>query len=158
MPLVLLLALALSSGGAKAAVGIKTLRGIDKIKVVVEDLTSASSNPGVSEDSLRDQIELELKRIGIKLVNSDDLLVPILYLSLTTQKTDGAHDFVLHMELLQAVTLARDPAIKASSATTWSTFRFARVDAVEFAKKVRTLLSLILEDFLADYQAVNPKR
>jgi hypothetical protein len=148
---------------AHAGVGISSLRGIDRIKVVVEDLSSAAANPGVTEEGLREQIESHLKKAGIRLAEpdkspeADSSLVPILYLALTTERTGGAHDFVLRIELLQHVTLARDPAIQASSASTWSTLRFGRAESTDFAKKVRTVLTVMLEDFLADFAAVNPR-
>src|SRR2546423_12024121 len=80
---------------AMGEVGIHTLRGIEKIKVVIEDLTADSTNYGVTEDGLRTKAEFALKQIGIASLddrdNGTDSSVPILYVSLTTDKTDGFH-------------------------------------------------------------------
>jgi hypothetical protein len=154
---------AFQTGVSRGAVGVGSLKGIDRIRVVVDDLTSDSTNAGITEDALRNRMEVALKRIKVNVVPSGDeaatnrLFVPILYLSVTTAKSDGFHDFVIHLELLQAVTLARDPAIKASSATTWSALRFARVQESDYAVKVRTLLTLMMEGFLDDYLSANAK-
>lgn len=160
LPVVLSL-IVLTSGIAMGSVGVNTLRGIDRVKVVVEDLTTDSTNFGVTEEALRNRIELALKRVKIKVVESSDELnrffVPILYLSVNAVKADGFHEFIVHLELLQAVTLARDPAIKASSATTWSALRFARVAESDYPNKVRTLVTIIMESFLDDYLSANPK-
>jgi hypothetical protein len=159
----LFLMAAFNSPVATASVGVSSLRGIDRIAIVIEDLNSDSTNSGVTEDALRSRIEFALKRVKINVVSSSDetgknnLFVPILYLSLKTDRSDGFHEFVIHLELLQAVTLARDPKIKASSATTWSALRFARVRETDYANKVRTLLTIMLEGFLDDYLAANPK-
>src|ERR1700704_4440489 len=135
---------ALHSGAVMGAVGVNTLKGIERIAVVIDDLTSESTNAGLTEEALRNRMESALKRIKLNVVASSNqaessrLFVPILYLSVETTKAGGFHDFLVHLELLQAVTLARDPAIKASSATTWSALRFARVEESEYANKVRT--------------------
>lgn len=158
-----LLLIALFSRLAMASVGVSTLRGIDRVKVVVEDLTTDSTNFGVTEDALRNRIELALKRVKINVVESGNetelnrFFVPILYLSVNAVQTDGFHEFIIHLELLQAVTLARDPAIKASSATTWSALRFARVAESDYANKVRTLVTIMMEGFLDDYLSANSK-
>lgn len=152
-----LLLMALFSRVAISSVGVNTLRGVDRVKVVVEDLTTDSTNFGVTEDALRNRIELALKRVKINVVESGDL-VPILYLSVNSVKAGGFHEFIVHLELLQAVTLARDPAIKASSATTWSALRFARVAESDYANKVRTLVTIMMEGFLDDYLSANSTR
>jgi hypothetical protein len=153
--------LAINSSVAIASVGVNTLRGIDRVKVVVEDLTTDSTNFGVTEDALRNRIELALKRVKINVVESSEesnrLFVPVLYLSVNAAKADGFHEFIVHLELLQAVTLARDPAIKASSATTWSALRFDRVAEADYANKVRTLVTIMMEAFLDDYLSANAK-
>jgi hypothetical protein len=153
---------AFGSGVARAGVGIGTLRGIDRIKVVIEDLAGDSTLAGVTEEQLRTQSESALKQIGVAVVvdsdgkSAESLLIPVLYLSLTTDRSDGFHTFLIRLELLQAVSLARNPTIKASSATTWSAARFSRVDERSYASKVRTILTILLQSFQDDYQSVNP--
>jgi hypothetical protein len=154
------IAVCLLSNVAAAGVGLTALRGIDKVVVVIEDLNSDSTRVGVTEDALRARIELALKRVKINVVpanGSNTLSIPVFYLSLKTERLDGFQNFVIHLELLQAVTLARDPSIKASSATTWSALRFARVAESEYPVKIRTLLTIMLEGFLDDYLAANQK-
>jgi hypothetical protein len=150
------------SGVARAGIGINTLRGIDRIKVVVEDLTGDSTMAGVTEEGLRTQSELALRQIGLTAITDSNsagagsLLTPILYLSLSTDRADGFHTFLIRLELWQAVTLTRDPIIKASSAITWSAVRFGRVDERGYASKVRTVLTILLQSFQDDYLSVNP--
>ena len=111
---------AFGSGVARAGVGINTLRDIDRIKVVIEDLTSDSTLAGVTEEQLRCQTESALRQIGVTVIadsggkGAESLLIPVLYLSLTTDKTDGFQTFLIRLELLQAVSLVRNSVIKAS--------------------------------------------
>src|SRR5262249_24524704 len=100
-----LIALSLMAGfgssAARAGIGINTLRGIDRIKVVIEDLTADSTLAGVTEERLRTQAELALKQVGITAVadannaGAESLLTPVLYLSLSTDRADGFHTFLI---------------------------------------------------------------
>jgi hypothetical protein len=145
---------------ARGEAGLNTLRGIDKIKVVIEDLNTDSTNYGVTESGLQAQAEHALRQVGIVTDSNatipDSLSVPVLYVSLSADRADGFHTFLIRLDFLQAVTLARDPAITASSVTTWSTVRFGRVDEHGYAGRIRILLTIMLQKFQDDFLAVNP--
>jgi hypothetical protein len=151
---------AFGPGLARCEVGVSTLRRIDKIKVVIEDLTGASRNDGITESWLQAQSEFELRQVGINVTDpngkvGESLFVPVLYISVSADKSDGLVTFLIRLELLQAVSLARDPNITASSATTWSTFRFGRVHEHGYAKKVENMLNIMLQNFQDDFLSVN---
>jgi hypothetical protein len=154
--MVLSVAAAVDSGVARGEAGINTLRGIDKITVVIEDLTADSTTAGITEDGLRTQAESALKQIGIDVTDSESLAAPVLYLALSTDRAGGFQTFLLRLELLQAVSLARDPTIRASSTATWSTFRFGKADEHGYAGKVQTTLTIMLQTFQDDFLLVNP--
>jgi hypothetical protein len=161
VPIVLSVVGAFSSGSARCEAGISTLRGIDRIKIVIEDLSAESKKDGITEDGLLTQAELALKQIGVNVTDSnregaEPLFVPVLYLSVSAEGADGFQTFLIRMEFLQAVSLARDPTIKASSATTWSTFRFGKINERGYADKVRAVLTIMLQDFQDDFLSVNP--
>jgi hypothetical protein len=150
-----------NAGLARAEAGINTLRGIDTIKVAIEDLAADSTSGGVTEDGLRSHAELALKQVGVNLADSsaggpESLLVPVLYLSLSTDRADGFLTFLIRLEFLQAVSLVRDSTITASIATTWSTVRFGRVDEHGYASKVQSVLEIMLQSFQDDFLSVNP--
>jgi hypothetical protein len=152
---------AFGSSLARCEAGISTLRGIGRIKIVVEDLSADSRTDGVTESGLQTQAELALKQIGVNFAEpssevAGSVFTPILYLSLSTDKADGFRTFLIRLEVLQAVSLARDPTMKASSATTWSTFRFGKVDEHGYANKVRTILEIMLQNFQDDFLTMNP--
>jgi hypothetical protein len=152
---------AFDSSVARCEAGINTLRGINTIHIVVEDLTADSRNGGITESDLQTQAELALKQIGINVTDSNSvaaksLFVPVLYLSLSTDRADSFQTFLIRLEFLQAVSLARNPRIKASSVTTWSTFRFGTVDEHSYASKIRTVLTIMLQAFQDDFLSVNP--
>ena len=70
---------------ANAGVGFSALRGIDRIKVVIEDLTTDSTLAGVTKEQVRRQSELALRQIGVTVVADSDgaesLLTPVLWFS-----------------------------------------------------------------------------
>ncbi len=150
------------SGLARGEVGVTTLRGIDKVKIVVDDLTGDSRNDGITESWLLAQAEFELRRVGINVTDpngeaGEALFVSVLYVSVSADcRSDGVATFLIRLELLQAVSLARDPNITASSATTWSTFRAGRDDEHGYAKKIETMLNIMLQAFQDDFRSVNP--
>lgn len=159
--IVLSVVVAFDFGVGRCETGIKTLRGIDRINIVIEDLTSDARNGGITESDLQAQAELALRQIGINVTDSDSgaaksSFVPILYLSLSAERVDNFQTFLIRMEFLQAVSLARDPTIKASSVTTWSTFRFGTVDEHSYANKIRAVLTIMLQTFQDDFLSMNP--
>jgi hypothetical protein len=149
------------AGSAKGEVGVSTLRGIDRITVVIEDLSGDSKNDGITESWLQAQAEFELKRVGINATDSngkvsESLFVPVLYISLSADNSEGLVTFLIRLELLQAISLARDPNITASSATTWSSLKFGKVDEHGYGKRVETMLNIMLQNFQDDFLSVNP--
>jgi hypothetical protein len=156
---VLLTALALTEGFCSAATkdAIETLRGIQRVKVLIERLDSDATNYGITESELRTQAELELRRTGIRVADSDDLLAPTFYINLNIIRKDGFHAYHLEAELDQDVFLIRSPTIKAYGVGTWSS-AFLGVAFRDVAVAVRTDLARVLERFLNDYLSVNPKQ
>lgn len=147
--------------GARAEVGINTLRGIHRVKVVIEDLTSDSTDRGLTEQALRDQTEQALRQIRIQTVDSGDpsaksSFTPVLYVAIAVERIEGFHTFLIQLDLLQAVSLRRDPAIEASTAATWSVCRFGRVGEKDYAGRVRAMLTRMLQSFQDDYLSMNP--
>jgi hypothetical protein len=59
---------AFDPGLARAEAGLNTLRGIDTIKVAIEDLTADSTRDGVTE-GLQTQAELAVKEVGINVAD-----------------------------------------------------------------------------------------
>jgi hypothetical protein len=135
---------------------IESLHGIDRITVLVEKLDGDSINSGVTEDSLRTQVELELRRTGIKVAAIDG--TPVYYLRLTTVvSSSGLRCYSLETSMLQNVTLVRNPSVVVINASTWS-LQFTGLASLSiYPGEVRKNLSVLLDKFLNDYLSVNPK-
>ena len=103
---------------ARDEIRAETLRGIDRVSVKIGKLTPLAVDYGVTEESLRTQVELELRRNGLKVVNADD--VPMIYVALSTLKAGGQHAVHLSLHLDQDAPLKRNLKILAINATTWS--------------------------------------
>jgi hypothetical protein len=156
-----------------------TLHGIESIYVQVENL-DADLRPelvagGLTEHRLQTAIEQKLKEAGIKVVPEaeyhDSQAVGILYVNLRVLKPEipkkwytvnGAHvskdgpverySYAVDVELRQATSLVRDPAVK-QMATTWSTSSFGLRRLIRIEADVISQA----ERFVSAYQVANPK-
>lgn len=146
---------------ARAAGDSGTLRGIDKMSVLIEGLDSDSTNYGVTEQMLRTQVELELRRTGIKVVEfkTAPTVPTTLYVWLAAMRHIGSrfHVYTINLELKQDAALRRNPQIIAFYATTWDKRSLNLISSDNYANNVRSTLSKLLDEFLNDYLSVNPK-
>jgi hypothetical protein len=166
----LIAALALTGTFASAvaradATEAKTLRGIDRIKVVIKLFPPPEfKDTGVTEQVLRPLIESELQKSGIRVVDGSDLDAPELFVFLnalrtnpSTLTTGQSHSYALTMALKQSVTLARDSNVKADAAKTWEQSALGIVPSQNFADRIQDDIRLFVWTFLKDFQSVNPK-
>jgi hypothetical protein len=136
-----------------------TLQGIRKISVVVEKLDEESTKYGVTEQTLRTQTELELRRTGITVGDRAESALdsPTLYVRLTAMAAAGLHVYHIELFVEQNATLRRDPNITAYGAITWDKTNLGIVGSTEYSNNVHKNLGTLLEMFLNDYLSVNPK-
>ena len=136
-----------------------TLRGIKGVCTVVEvlDQTKDAVN-GLSQEKLLSVIQGTLQEASIPL---DKNSTTCLYFSVRPLQALGknnrpiglyAVDFKL--EFLQAVTLARDPAVRAY-ATTWSVANLANVPAGDLEQTAREVAVDLVSRFTRAYRSVN---
>ena len=159
----LIAALALTGTFASAvaradAIEAKTLRGIDRITVVIKLFSPPEFiNTGVTEQVLRPLIEAELQKNGIKVVDGSDLDAPELFVNLNALTSTQTHSYALSMALKQSVTLARDSRVKADAAKTWEQSLLGIVPSQNFADRIHHDIMVLVWGFLKDFQSVNPK-
>jgi hypothetical protein len=116
----------------------KTLRGIDRITVVIKLFPPPEfRETGVTERVLRPLIESELQKNGIKVVDGSDTDAPELFVNLNALTRTQSHSYGLSMALRQGVTLARDSTVKADAAKTWEQSLFGIVPSQDFADRIQ---------------------
>jgi hypothetical protein len=145
------------SVGRADSIVAETLRGIDRITVVIKIFPPTEfKDTGVTEQVLRPLIESELRKNGIKVVESSDLDAPILFVNLTGLTTSQSHAYNLSLAVRQSVTLASDSRVKADAATIWEQVSFGIVSSQSFADKIRSDTKLLVWTFIEDFYSVNP--
>ena len=135
-----------------------SLRGVKAVCTVVEvDQPQGSANL-LNQDQLQSDILNKLRRAAIPL---DKDATTCLYLNVRplaamgkNNKPIGLYAIDLKLEFMQAVTLARDPTIRAYAAT-WSLANLANVPTQEVERSTREVAIDLVNKFIRAYQSVN---
>jgi hypothetical protein len=133
-----------------------TLRGLQGVRVIVEELKPEVERLGLMPEALQTDTELQLRQYGIKVLSKGDS-----WLYVRVSVADPGNDtspllaVSIDVSFKQCVYLARDPAIWCT-ATTWQTAGVARVGRGRLAG-VRDYVKDQVAEFINDYLAVNPK-
>ncbi len=144
-----------------------SLRGLAGVYVVFTDLEDDIKKDGLTEQQLRTDVELRLRRAGIRVLTLDEVressAKPTLVISVETVKSDplskllegSVYAFSLSIQLRQIATLKRMPTNE-FLVTTWSdnAFGFATVKTL---KVIRDGLGDYVDKFANDFLTVNPK-
>jgi len=138
-----------------------TLKGLSGIYVVV-DLSSDAVDAGLTDDSMRADVELKLRLAGIRVMTSQESMQapgqPFLSVVLNTQTRDKAfYYFSITLDLNQRIMLVRDPRMEGTGVT-WSRSWISSVGRNNFAEGVRSQVKDATDSFINAWLAVNPKR
>lgn len=137
-----------------------TLKGLEGVRVLVEDIAPEVEKSGLSKGRLQSIIELKLKKTGIKVLTQEEVLrtpgEPYLYLNINaaTGKTQP-HLFMysIDLALIQDIVLERDP--RASTyGITWSTGAVGLIEGEALKQLSESILGM-LDLFIEAYQSAN---
>lgn len=152
-------------GSAQTAMDRKSLRGLQGIVVVVEDLHPDAEQNGLTKSQVRTDVELKLRQAGIRVMGAEESGQipgsPYLYVNINTMKNDvlygafSTYTFCLQVAVKQDVTLKRDSDLTVS-ATTWERQTLGTVEANDLPD-VRKILGEVIDRLINDYLAENPK-
>lgn len=139
----------------------ESLRDLDGVRVVVEDLSPAVEAKGLTKDLLRKAVESKLEQAGIRVMNAGEFPVgdPFLDVRITVTKESGRLiGCNVEVKFVQIVFLRRNPAFTFNRAETWkATGHMEIVPSAQLAEKIRQDLSDQVDQFIAAYRAVNSK-
>jgi hypothetical protein len=95
------------------------LQGIDTVYILVEGLTPAGREAGLTREDIEDAVSLELRKARIRVVPKN-LDLPEVYVNVNMIKDQGigAYVYSISVQVNQTATLLRDPSIVVD-ATTW---------------------------------------
>lgn len=137
---------------------IPVLRDLKEVLVHVEDLDFRVERVGLTTDHLRTDAELKLKRAGIKVQSEKELMekveIPQLHIIVKVLGTSsGNYAAHIRLELREAVDLVRHPGVEVFTST-WTTGRFGVTQSLSDVRKQEQAL---LDKFITEYLAANPK-
>ena len=141
----------------------ETLRGIKAIFVAIESIRPEAEGYGLTQDKILSDVELKLKRAGIKVLSKEEWLKttgsPRLYININQIYNNQVSAFVCDMNVNfnQKVYLETNPGVSCM-ATTWWTSATGIVGGKEMEKKVRGTIKEQIDLFLNDYLAVNLRK
>lgn len=119
LPVLLSCALAVA-GHAQGTHSVPSLAGIPGVEVVVEELSPGLRQLGLSELTLRTDVELRLRRAGIAVVGQAQACdtLPCVYVHVTATIGSSLSAYFVHVGLQQMVSLNANPSAS-FSVETW---------------------------------------
>ncbi len=135
-----------------------TLSGLPGMIVIIEDVKADALAAGLNVHEIRDECERKLTAAGIPVLEEAQWRLaegrPWLYVSINTMHYLTSYFFSIDVQLKQDVTLKREPS-SGTSAATWEMGSIGFVDTPHLASKIRESVGNYLDNFIADYAAVN---
>jgi len=145
-----------------------TLRGIKEVCVIVELTGPTQVGVPVSKDRLQTEIEGRVTASGLS-INKEATACLFLHVQPLpalgrnklpalgrNNKPVGLYALELSLQLMQTVSLTRDPSVK-TYAPTWSVANMATLPAEDVDPAARQITVDLVDRFVQAYQSVNPK-
>jgi hypothetical protein len=137
----------------------ESLTNIVTLEVLIEDLSPESEAAGLSRDQITTDVELRLRKSGIKVREQGQGVkpTPILYVNahLVMAQSGGSFVYTINVSVEQDVkVIANDRFCLAS---TWSSSKLGLVGHDKIARVARDVIGDLVDEFLNDYLSVNPK-
>jgi ferredoxin-fold anticodon binding domain-containing protein len=142
--------------------GKDTLKGLQGVYVIIEDLEPEVEKLGLTRQQLQTDVELKLRQNSIKVLSEEEWFKtrekPHLHInvSVVTREESRSAVYVISVNLYQYVFLARD-ITKVCDASTWKKETFGSV-GLSRIETIRESVKDDIDKFINDYLAVNPKK
>ncbi len=139
-----------------------TLRGLREVSVLVEFLPDDVEREGLSREHLTHDIEVRLRQAGLRVLTISEIAnspgAPYLYVAIypVTGPSVNVNAYAIGLTLKQLVQLSRNPTTELF-ATTWEGPAPPSSLSAPKLLDIRSRILGVLERFIIDYQAVNPK-
>jgi hypothetical protein len=142
--------------------GRDTLVGLPGVHVLVEEINPEAQKYGLTKQALQTDVELQLRRYGIKVISEEEMLrtkgMPYLYIRLNCVIRDPSSAISIEVKLEEiALLTTRYPVMACSNATTWEKCIVAIVGVLKI-ETVREDVRDLVNEFINDYLAANPKK
>lgn len=140
----------------------EVLRGIENIGVVIEKLPRRAKKLGITRNNLRTDVESKLQLAGIAVVAPDELNtnpeIPFLLVTVILGYSKPTFIYAVLVGLNEKVQLKRDPKIISYAMPWWRIIKQEHIGKKGMEKEVRNTLEYLINEFIKDHRAVNPKK
>ena len=142
-----------------------SLKGLDEIFVTVSPIEKDVEENGLTADLLRQDVELRLRKAGIRILSEKDFksnpLTPVLdiraHFGRQKGTREGLYAYHLYLALSQIVSLSRDPKITTFTSTWDSKYKLGVVEKSN-VRKIREPVADLADEFINAFLAANPKK
>ncbi|MDA2927709.1 hypothetical protein MYX78_10860 [Acidobacteria bacterium AH-259-G07] len=146
-------------------IGKESLRGLEGVEVLVaigEPIVEA----GLSKHQLQVDVELRLRKAGIKVLTEEErwntpgspfLFASVIGVRISRSETRSGYAYQMKLYLNQQVTLSRD--LEKTDAFTWHTAGVIGITPRDsLTRNIREAIADMVDEFINDYLAINPKQ
>lgn len=145
-----------ASGQTAQEVTRKPLVGLKSFRVIIEDLDRDAISDGLTLQQLRTDAELRLRKAGIT-VKDEGGDAPYLYINLNAMKgEDGLYAYSIVVQVNRLV-MVKCPPEDFFYAVVWDKNAVGTVGALKI-RQVRDHINDVVDRFINDYLAANPKK
>jgi hypothetical protein len=166
LPIVLLLALS-SQGFAQDTRDTDGLRGLAGVAVRVTGLKQEVERDGLSKAQLQTDVELRLRKAGIRVLTEDQWLIApgqptlsviVALYKVSNPETINGYAKSVDVVLRQNVVLSRTPSTIVRGAITWqSTLMVGVSNSTVLQNDIRERVADVVDEFINAFLAANPK-
>jgi hypothetical protein len=139
----------------------EALVGLKGMSVVVERIRPRDVHLGLTSAQIKTDVEVRLRKAGVKVLTEKEWLEtsgkPFLYVNIDASKNPNNPStvfFTIRVELTELVTIDRGLRV---GAAIWET-GIKGVAGIQDIRKIRDCLGDLVDIFINDYLAANPKR
>ena len=135
------------------------LVGLKGVYVLVESPKPEAQSLGLTKDQIKTDIELRLRKAGIRMLTEKEWLgspdYPHLSVTVAAITRAGSYSYMLQLYLSESVTLARGNSVMG---VIWQTYRIGIGNEQNTETKTQEQVGDMVDDFINDYLAANPKK
>jgi hypothetical protein len=141
----------------------ESLRGLGGVAPRVERIAPDAQQYGLDEMSIYTDVEQRLGKAGIKALTAGQLSQepgsPVLYIRVNAKQSYDAPVYAVNVTvaLLQDAVTARDSNLKLREVKTWDAGYMRTYDPASLGQ-ARSVVSDLVDEFIRDWMAVNPKK
>jgi hypothetical protein len=137
-----------------------TLRGVEGVYVIVEDLKSDVERAGLTRQQLQTDVELQLRKAGIRVFAKQEQFrspgQPLLYVNASALlHPNGLAAYNIRVELNQRASL--DINTSSASVATWHVGMLGMIGVSRVSDTVRNDVRDLVDQFINAYLSVNPR-